>query len=163
MSDRKASTRGAHAGAGGIDVVRVPYGAAEFAVLARIRRAVFVDEQGVDPAHEFDAQDEVATHFLARMEGMPAGVARLYGEYGVGRIGRVAVLARFRKAGVGRALMARAMAEAWREGYGRILLHSQTQAVEFYRRLGFEVAGGEFMEEGIPHVTMVCTQGEGGV
>jgi ElaA protein len=33
-------------------------------------------------------------------------------------------------------------------------LDAQANLVEFYRSLGFEVTGPEFLEDGIPHVPM---------
>jgi predicted GNAT family N-acyltransferase len=42
-----------------------------------LRRAVFVDEQGVDPALDADGLDDGATQFLAWANGVPIGTARL--------------------------------------------------------------------------------------
>ena len=38
--------------------------------------------------------------------------------------------------------------------YKKITLHSQTHAEGFYKKFGFERTSAEFMEEGVPHVTM---------
>ena len=35
-----------------------------------------------------------------------------------------------------------------------ITLHSQTQALGFYEKFGFEACSEEFLEEGVPHVEM---------
>ena len=126
----------------------------EFEAIRRIRREVFVEEQCVSPANEFDDTDSVATHFLAWRGGEAIGTARLYGEGGVGRIGRVAVLASQRGRGVGEALMVRAMDEAARMGYSAIVLHAQLRVRGFYERLGFQAEGAVYEEENIPHVTM---------
>lgn len=42
-----------------------------------VRRAVFVDEQGVPEELELDGNDDDATHFVASDGGRPVGVARL--------------------------------------------------------------------------------------
>ena len=42
-----------------------------------VRRAVFVDEQGVPEELELDGKDDDATHFVAYDSGKPIGVARL--------------------------------------------------------------------------------------
>jgi predicted GNAT family N-acyltransferase len=39
-------------------------------------------------------------------------------------------------------------------GLPEIVLHAHVQAVDFYRRLGFEAEGEAFMEAGIPHRCM---------
>lgn len=136
-------------------VEEVLFGSAGFSTASEIRRAVFVDEQGVHPDHEFDARERDAIHLLANWDGIPAGVARCYGEEGVARIGRVAVLPEHRKRGVGRALMLHALDVLRDQGYAQVVIHAQTQAAPFYAGLGFEVEGTVFEEEGIPHVTMV--------
>lgn len=125
-----------------------------FEMIRGIRRAVFVEEQGVSPANEFDAIDEEAVHFLASSGGVAVGTARLYGEGAAGRIGRVAVVASCRGQGVGAALMRRTLEEAVRQGYGDVVLHAQTRVEGFYAGLGFRPEGEAYEEEGIVHITM---------
>lgn len=36
----------------------------------------------------------------------------------------------------------------------KICVHAQKQAEEFYKKLGFEIASDEYLEEGIVHVSM---------
>lgn len=138
----------------GIEIALVDPESLDFESIRRIRREVFVEEQGVSPANEFDDTDRVATHFLAWRGGKAVGTARLYGEAGVGRIGRVAVLASQRGRGVGEALMVCALDEAARMGYSEIVLHAQLRVRVFYERLGFQAEGALYEEENIPHVTM---------
>lgn len=45
--------------------------------IQQIRIAVFQDEQGVDPALEFDGLDEQSQHFLAFLNDKPVGTARI--------------------------------------------------------------------------------------
>ena len=64
---------------------------------------VFIEEQTVPIADEWDGMDDVSTHFLAeRNDGTPAGCARLMPD---GQIGRLAVLEAERRQGIGRQLM----------------------------------------------------------
>jgi len=48
------------------------------------------------------------------------------------------------------------MDEARRRGHAQALLSAQTHAIDFYRRHGYAVVGGEYMDCGIPHVDMAC-------
>jgi predicted GNAT family N-acyltransferase len=117
-----------------------------------IRRHVFIEEQNVPEAIEWDELDAVSTHFIARDDGGRAiGCARLTPD---GRIGRMAVLPAWRGKGVGSGLLHEAFQEAAKCGPREVVLHAQTRAASFYARRGFEQVGEEFMEAGIPHVVM---------
>jgi predicted GNAT family N-acyltransferase len=45
--------------------------------------------------------------------------------------------------------------EARVEGMTKSKLNAQIQAQEFYHKLGYVTVSGEFLDAGIPHVTMV--------
>lgn len=124
-----------------------------------VRRAVFVDEQGVPEELEWDEYEEEATHFVAYDAGRPVGAAR-FREYEldgdrVCKVERVAVLEDSRGEDWGRRLMESLEAEAKESAFDRFYLHAQTSAREFYDRLGYEQVGEEFLEADIPHVKMV--------
>jgi predicted GNAT family N-acyltransferase len=92
-----------------------------------IRRAVFVQEQRVSEALEIDGRDDQARHLLAYCNGEPIGTLRLRWLDGgrVAKIERVAVLPRGRGAGIGHALMDRALALADAAGAEEARLHAQ--------------------------------------
>jgi predicted GNAT family N-acyltransferase len=122
-----------------------------------LRRAVFVEEQGIDPEIEADAADTQALHAVATNRfGMPVGTGRavLDGQGGA-RIGRMAVLASVRGAGVGAATLSALVKGCQRRGASNILLHAQRDAVQFYSRHGFVAKGQPFEEAGIEHQEMV--------
>jgi predicted GNAT family N-acyltransferase len=121
-----------------------------------IRRAVFVQEQGVSEALEIDGRDDEARHLLALHDDEPVGTLRLrWVEDGrVAKIERVAVLPRARGAKIGQALVEAALALARAAGAEAATLHAQASAQGFYARLGFVAFGPEFIEDGIPHVVM---------
>lgn len=120
--------------------------------LSIVRRAVFIDEQGVPEALEWDEHDAVSVHWLATSDdGTPIGCARLLPD---GHIGRMAVLPAWRRRGVGRGLLEAAMHAAKSRGLNTLKLSSQTHAAAFYARAGFVADEGEYEEAGIPHVAM---------
>ena len=120
-----------------------------------IRRAVFIEEQGIAEAEEWDDLDTVATHFLCWHSDGPAATARLMVRDDVVKIGRVAVLIDRRGAGLGLKLM-RAMLRVGKEkGCRAAELDSQIYAMPFYERIGFVAEGPEFDDAGIPHRKMV--------
>ena len=122
-----------------------------------LRRAVFVEEQGIAPEIEADTRDAEALHAVATNRfGMPVGTGRaLLDGQGGARIGRMAVLASVRGAGVGAAVLAALVEGCQRRGAGDILLHAQSDAVRFYSQHGFVCRGQPFEEAGIEHQEMV--------
>ena len=128
----------------------------DIAACRALRRAVFIDEQGVSEADELDGRDADAIHLLARLNGRAVGTARLLVAGDAGKIGRVCVLADLRGQGIGAALIRAAVADcAARVGLAEVRLGAQTHALGFYERLGFVAEGPEFLDAGIAHRTMV--------
>lgn len=124
---------------------------------APLRTAVFVDEQGVPVAMEWDADDATALHAVSRNRlGVPVATGRLLAsDQGVARIGRMAVTRLLRGGGFGREVLQALVAAAQARGDREVRLHAQRSAEGFYRRQGFVPHGDTFEEAGIPHVEMV--------
>lgn len=120
-----------------------------------IRARVFIEEQNVPEAEERDGRDGEALHLIAFAHGTPVGTARILIQEGLGKIGRVAVLANHRRTGLGKALIRAALDQIKAEGLARAKLGAQTHAIGFYESLGFEATGPEYMDAGIPHRDMV--------
>src|SRR6056297_1437358 len=120
-----------------------------------LRRAVFIDEQGVSEAEEMDGRDGEAHHILATLEGTPVGCARILFKGETGKIGRVCVLREGRGKGIGAALVQACVDHiATLPGLTRAELGAQTHAIEFYEALGFAAYGPEYDDAGIPHRDM---------
>jgi YbgC/YbaW family acyl-CoA thioester hydrolase len=124
---------------------------------APIRHAVFTQEQGIDAALDDDGQDATAVHAVALNRlGHALGTGRLI-RYapGVGKVGRMAVLASMRGTSIGRQLLDALVAAARQRGDHEAMLHAQASAVGFYRRSGWIARGPAFEEAGIAHQEMV--------
>jgi len=125
--------------------------AAAFAVRAR----VFIREQHVPPALEWDEFDRAALHWIAVAGGRVIGTVRLVLlPRRVGRLGRLAVDRGWRGRGVGRRLVLCVHRAARRRGLRRVELWSQTTALSFYEGLGYRAFGPVFDDAGIPHRKM---------
>ena len=137
---------------------------AELDECLRVRRAVFIEEQGVPSDEEYDEHDgdpagaTSTVHVLGRLDGRPVATGRLLlteppaeppGENV--HIGRVAVLRELRGRGHGTAVMEALQAEARRRGLPGITLAAQTHAIPFYERLGYVARGEVFLDAGIDH------------
>jgi predicted GNAT family N-acyltransferase len=77
----------------------------EQAIAHKIREEVFVKEQNVPFAEEYDEYEQTSVHFLAFYEGKPCGTARWrFTENGI-KLERFAVLKEFRNKKVGKAIL----------------------------------------------------------
>ncbi|MGV8991099.1 MAG: GNAT family N-acetyltransferase [Thiobacillus sp.] len=120
--------------------------------LSVVRRAVFIEEQGVPEVLEWDEHDAMALHILAMtLDGAPVGCARLLTD---GHMGRMAVLPDWRGYGIGSAMLAAVRHAAKVRGHAMLRLSAQTHAAGFYTAAGFEAVGAVYEEAGIPHVAM---------
>ena len=125
------------------------------APLSELRRKVFIEEQQVPEALEWDHEDEDAMHLLAiDLGGLPVGCARLLHD---GRLGRMAVRKDCRGQGVGQALLAMALDLFREQCFEQVTLSAQVHAIGFYERAGFKVCSEVYDDAGIPHRDMVLT------
>ena len=140
-----------------------------------VRIAVFVDEQGIARSDELDDFDASATHCVAYVDGAPVAAGRLIimdnftpspsppeGEGGrrpgegsaYAKIGRMAVLASHRGAGLGALVLDALEREAAARGVRHVKLSSQLHARGFYERRGYTAHGDVYDDVGIPHIDM---------
>ena len=123
-----------------------------------IRRKVFVEEQCVPEAEEFDGNEEEAYHFIAFYGKKPAGCARIRFNGEQAKIERLAVRDEYRNRGVGSSLMRFMLDHLKSRSVGSVHLHSQVKATGFYSRFGFVQRGSKFMDAGIEHVDMLWSR-----
>ncbi|WP_127579711.1 GNAT family N-acetyltransferase [Paenibacillus koleovorans] len=132
----------------------------ELAKCLRVRKDVFVQEQGVAEELEVDEYDisaNAAVHFLLRDEnGTELGASRLKTyEPGSAKLQRIAILKSFRGKGYGRLLVEAMERQAVQLGYTFAVLDAQVQASAFYAKMGYAVISTEpFLDAGIEHVRM---------
>jgi predicted GNAT family N-acyltransferase len=119
-----------------------------------IREAVFVDEQQVDPAEEYDEYEELSRHFLLRAEGEAAATGRFRSTEKGWKIERMAVLKVHRGRGFGGYVLESMLAAIPRDGRP-IYLHAQEHALAFYEKHHFLPEGERFFEANIPHFKCV--------
>lgn len=120
-----------------------------------IRRAVFILEQEVPETMELDEFDPMATHALAYLNSQCVGTARLV-QLNRSRcqIGRMAVLADYRRQGIGGQLLGALIEYGKVKGVFEYLLHAQLIAIPFYEKWGFVPQGEIYDEAGILHRNM---------
>ena len=122
-----------------------------------IRNLVFCKEQKVSKKIEFDGLDEFCSHYLAKINELPIGTARIREEKkGTFKIERMAVLKAYRKKGVGKAIIKKILKNYLNLGkINKLVLNSQIEAKDFYKKFGFVEVGKEFVEANIKHQKMI--------
>jgi len=120
-----------------------------------VRQKVFVEEQNVSMEEEMDQFDDIATHLVGYEDKLPVAASRLRFVEEYGKLERICVLKEYRGHGYGKQMILHMEQEVKDQGYSKSKLNAQTQALDFYKGLGYEIVSEEFMDAGIPHVTMV--------
>ena len=120
-----------------------------------LRRAVFVDEQGVALEEELDGRDDDAVHLVAvEPDGTVNGTCRLRRDGVTVKLERMAVAPGARGRGLGSALVAEAERAAGEAGVERIALAAQVAATGLYERAGYAAYGERFLDAGLEHQMM---------
>ncbi|MEP2770979.1 MAG: GNAT family N-acetyltransferase [Fulvivirga sp.] len=124
-----------------------------------IREKVYIEEQQIDRADEFDEFDKTSEHFIAHEAEVPCGTGR-YRETTEGiKLERFAVLPEFRKRGIA-SLIIESMLEhikVNRTGEVKLYLNAQLSAMPLYSKFNFKPEGERFLECDIEHQKMSRT------
>lgn len=120
-----------------------------------VRMTVFVEEQKVPPEEELDEHDKTCFHFIGFEDVDPIAASRLRFVDNYGKLERICVLKKHRGKSHGTQIINKMEEVITNKGYSKSKLNAQTHAINFYQDLGYEIVSGEFMDAGIPHVTMV--------
>ena len=121
--------------------------------IMRSRAEVFLLEQNII-CQDLDGVDYESLHcFFLDGKRVAAYLRAFKSEGDTVTMGRVLTLNHGK--GLGRELMEKSV-EAVKEHFTcqKISVHAQKQAEGFYEKTGFKTVSGEFLEEGVVHVTM---------
>ena len=129
--------------------------------LLSLRSEVFVVEQNC-VYQDLDGKDHKAIHILGYHNKELVAYSRVFkpGDYfKEASIGRVVVKKISRGLGDGYVIMNAAIAYITEEfNEVDIRISAQTYLKEFYKNLQFNEIGGEYLEDGIPHINMIKTE-----
>jgi predicted GNAT family N-acyltransferase len=121
-----------------------------------VRGMVFVVEQKIDYEIEFDGLDGESVLFVAYIDNLPVGAARLYKN----KVGRVATLKEYRHRGVASAIMEAIESYAKNNDFQELVLHAQAYIKDFYLHRNYVPQGEMFKEANINHIKMTKKIGE---
>ena len=119
----------------------------------KLREIVFLEEQNVDPSLEFEYEEE--SHFyLLNRDGKDVAMGR-WRETNKGfKLERFVTLIEERGKGYGKLIVQEILNNILPTDK-TIYLNAQTQALGFYKKLGFEKTGKPFIEADIEHYLML--------
>ncbi|CZQ85382.1 acyl-coa n-acyltransferase [Trichococcus palustris] len=128
----------------------------EFYEILKLRIDTFVVEQQ-RIYHELDTNDKIAFHIFFQDEstGLVEAYARVFKTGNHVTFGRVVVSKESRGTGLGDRLVEeiiKVCKEEWPNA--EVMIESQQQVIDFYRKHGFVQVGDIFEFEGTPHVEM---------
>jgi ElaA protein len=126
--------------------------------ILRLRGEVFVLEQNC-PYVDADGKDISSYHLCGFFEEDLAAYARIVPPgiiYAEPSIGRVVTSAKYRRIGLGKELVRKAIEET-KKLYGEtpIRIGAQAYLKKFYETLGFKDMNEPYVEDGIPHLIML--------
>jgi len=127
-----------------------------FYALLRLRVDVFVVEQQC-PYPELDGLDthQDTEHWWVEVDDGVVATLRVLTPAERPRIGRVATAARARGRGYAATLMGAALDRLDEARTPDVTLEAQARLVDWYRSFGFVPTGATYLEDGIPHVSML--------
>ena len=119
--------------------------------LRDIRTRVFIEEQNVPEELEWEDDDIDAVHLIVKKNNDYVATARLLHS---GQIGRMAVLKPYRRFGIGKMMLQELLSIAATMSIKSLFLNAQIEAVDFYKKFGFQEHGDMFDDAGIQHIRM---------
>ena len=130
-------------------------GAGELTDIYNIRHIVFIEEQNVPKEDEMIPEEDARSHhIIIYKNNLPIATGRVMLDCGKYVLGRIATLKEHRGQGYGKFVTQKLIGKAFELGAGEIVLSSQTHAKGFYEQFGFKAFTDEYMDAGIPHVSM---------
>jgi len=120
--------------------------------IMKSRNEIFLLEQNII-CQDLDDMDYESMHYFFTSGKRVIAYLRAFMTDGGVKIGRVLTLEH--KKGLGSALMEKSIDDIKKRfDTDKIIVHAQKQAMGFYSKMGFAPVSGEYLEEGVVHLTM---------
>ena len=126
--------------------------------ILKLRSEVFVVEQNC-PYQDLDNKDKKAIHVIGEENNKIIAYTRIFKKgnfFKNSSIGRVLVKKKYRKKEYGKKIMVKSIEKIKQNPKEeKIELSAQKYLTKFYKDLGFEKKGKEYLEDNIPHIKMI--------
>ena len=127
----------------------------ELYAILKIRQEVFIIEQNCNYL-DADSFDQVSQHLTCYKQSELIAYMRIVPEgeiYPNISFGRILVKQKFRKIGLGKEIIQRAI-NVFPEDT-TIVMSAQLYLTQLYENFGFKIIGKEYLEDEIPHIKMI--------
>ena len=127
----------------------------ELYAILKIRQEVFIIEQNCNYL-DADSFDQVSQHLTCYKQSELIAYMRIVPEgeiYPNISFGRILVKQKFRKIGLGKEIIQRAI-NVFPEDT-TIVMSAQLYLTQLYENFGFKITGKEYLEDEIPHIKMI--------
>mgnify|MGYP001031652987 CR=1 FL=1 len=125
-------------------LIKSPQNLEEYRQYYELRYQVLREPWGQVRGTEKDDYEPVSDHFMAleQATGKLVGVVKLFEkEPGLGWVSHMAVTSTHQRKGIGKLLMAKVEERARERGMTRLGCFSRLTTTEYFKRMGFEIAG----------------------
>ena len=123
----------------------------DFFACMLIRTKVFISELHIDPKYEIDEDDKNCDHYLLIYDDKEVGTVRIIQHDKVWHLGRIAILKEYRKNHFGSFLLKQIEELAYKEQIQKLELGAHKDAVNFYIKNGYDIAGESFLDADVLH------------
>lgn len=140
-----------------MDFRQIEYGSAEYDAARQLREAVLREPLGLSLSADDLRGEDRQLHFalFAGNDEMVGCVIVVPASGGQARIRQMAVVPAHQRQGLASKMMFELETDLYARGFCSISLHARHSAIGFYKKLGYESTGGEFIEVTLPHQKMV--------
>jgi ribosomal protein S18 acetylase RimI-like enzyme len=137
----------------------IAFGTSEYRLECRLRGQVLRRPLGLSLSGEDLADEENQLHFGLFGPGnhLVACVVAVVLSPTEARIRQMAVSPPHQRRGLGQRILRELESNLEARGFKTLVMNARTSAVGFYEKLGYTIAGEEFVDVTIPHVTMTKT------
>lgn len=132
------------------------YSALDLYQMLKLRQDIFIIKQECI-YNDIDNIDPFCEHLLLKEGDLAIACTRIVPagkKFDDPSIGRIAVHKRYRKRGIGKEMIQKALAILSTKNAKTVVIEAQSYLLDFYESLGFRQVSDQYLVDGIPHIKM---------
>lgn len=125
--------------------------------MLKLRQDIFIIEQECI-YDDIDNIDPICEHLLLKDGDLTIACTRIVpagNKFDNPSIGRIAVQKNYRKRGIGKEMIQKALEILSTKNAEIVIIEAQSYLLDFYKSLGFQKVSDRYLVDGIPHIKMI--------